>query len=72
MSTRRYPILVSWFDDEDEYFDVEAATFDDACRVAYAQWATTGWTGLAVYDLDSPAFMSFNLRLPFDEGNYHE
>ena len=73
MTGRRYPFLVTWGDDDPdvEHLELEATSFEEACRAAYDEWAPTGWHTLAVYDLDSTGFRSFNLDLPFEEGVNH-
>lgn len=69
MSGKYYEVLVEWgYGEDTEQLDVEAESFEEACRKAYDEWSPTGWEGLTVYDMDSKRRMSFNLDRPFDEG----
>lgn len=67
---RRYPITITWGDEDPdvEHFEVEANSFEEACVTAYREWAPTGWHHLSVHDLDSTAFRSFILDLPYEKG----
>lgn len=69
----RYPILVTWGDEDPdiEHFEVEADSFDQACRSAYDEWAATGWHTLSVHQIHGTGFRSFNLDEPFEKGSNH-
>jgi hypothetical protein len=73
MSGKYYPVFLeldTGFGNADtEDIDVEATSFEEACRKSYDEWAPTGWTHLTVRDLDSPRSRHFDLSLPFEEGS---
>jgi hypothetical protein len=51
-----------------EDIDVEATSFEEACRKSYDEWAPTGWTYLTVWDIGRTRSKSFDLSLPYEEG----
>jgi hypothetical protein len=69
---QRFDIWIGWFGDDQEWLDVDARTFEGACKKAYHHWSKTGWTDLTVYDIGRKRSMSFDLDRPFEDGTLWE
>ncbi len=67
---RVFKVLVSWFDDDEDWVDIEALSFKKACRQAYDHWVQTGWTDITVTDPDTKRSRSFVLDGPFPGPGY--
>lgn len=66
-----FTVWVGWHGDDEDYVEVEAENFEDACRKAYEEWSVTGWTNISVFDnapLGERAIWSSQLDRPFEDG----